>query len=234
MRIVLIVLIFSFSNSIQAKEWKNLKQYQKSTHNIELSPSDWFSSDRIQNTSVWKLANVYNLNNNKPEEYQNIIQRRDFYFWISKEFKSKGHKVIWQNMAYYISYKLRFMQKFPHCMFTSKKLKLFSQKANEVIFNSVFEKLNTLFNSDKIIKNEEAIQWDKKILYDEQYFWVESIYNGIDKKSLKQIEKIVKGKFIYALIVPKAIRFDGDISNPVERYQYALDIFRPFCENHFK
>jgi len=43
MKIIAFVLIFGFSLSIQGKEWKSLKQYQKVTKNEQLSPSDWLA-----------------------------------------------------------------------------------------------------------------------------------------------------------------------------------------------
>jgi hypothetical protein len=234
MRIAFIALALSFSFSVYAKEWKTLKQYQKATQKVQLSPSDWLTSDRKKNTSIWQDANAYNLLHDRPQDYQNITQRRDFYIWINHEFESQGREVLWQKMAYYISFKLRLLKSFPHCMFTLKNVKLYSQQASELIFNSAFVQLKALYTSEKVLTNEEAINWDKMMLHDEQYIWVESLYKDIDHKSLKQIERIVKGKFFYALVVPKAIRFEGDISNPAERYHYALNIFRPYCADHLK
>lgn len=234
MRIILFVLAFSFSFTIQAKEWKTLKHYQKLTQKAELSPSDWLTSDRINNTSVWKNANNYNLNNNMPNEYQSIKQRRDFYIWIDHEFEKIGHQVIWPKMALYISRKLRLLEKFPHVMFISKSVNEYVHQGSEMIFIDAFERLKELYCSKDILKNNDAIQWDKNMMHDEQFIWLESIYKKIDKKSIKKIERMAGGKFLYALVVPKAIRFEDDISNPEDRYQYALNVFRPYCINHFK
>jgi hypothetical protein len=232
MRVFIIVLVFGFSNCLQAKEWKNLKQYQISTQKEQLSSSDWLASDRKQNTLVWQYANIYNLNNNNPQEYQSIIQRRDFYYWIKTNIKAKGHEVIWQEMAYYISLKLRLLNTVPYCVFISKNVKNYARQANEVIFNNAFERLKMLYFSEEILKKEAAEQWDKMMLLDEQHIWVESIYRVLDQKSIKQIDRIVKRKFLYALVIPKAMRFDGDISSPEERYNYALNTFKPYFKNH--
>jgi len=234
MRIILCVLAFGFSFTMQAKEWKTLKHYQKFTQKEQLSPSDWLNSDRKKNTLVWQKANDYNLNNNKPNEYQTISQRRDFYIWIDQEFEKIGHEVIWQKMALYISQKLRLLETFPHVMFISKSVKEYVHQGSEMIFNYAFERLKELFYSKEILKNNDAIQWDKDMMHDEQYIWVESIYKKIDKKSLKQVERMASGKFLYALVVPKTIRFKDDISSPEDRYQYAINVFRPYCINYFK
>lgn len=234
MRIILFVLAFGFSFTIQAKEWKTLKHYQKFTQKEQFSLSDWLASDRRNNTLVWQKANSYNLLNNKPNEYQSIIERRDFYIWIDQEFKKIGHEVIWQKMALYISRKLRLLESFPHVMFISKSVKEYVHQGSEMIFNDAFERLKELFCSKEILKNNDAIQWDKDMMHDEQFIWVESIYKKIDEKSLKQIERMAKGQFLYALVVPKSIRFKDDISSPEDRYQYAINVFRPYCIIHFK
>ncbi len=234
MRTILFGLVFSVSFSIQAKEWKNLKQYQKVNLNEHLAPQDWLTSDRNKNTLVWQNANTYNLTNNKPQEYQTIKERRDFYVWIDNEFKIKGHEVIWQKMAYYISCKLRLLETFPHSMFSSKQVKDYARQGSEVVFNNTFERLIGIFDADVVLKNEEANQWDTTILHDEQYIWLEGVYKIIDKKSLIQIERMASGKFLYALVVPRAIRFKGDLSSPEERFNYAVNILRPYCKNQLK
>jgi len=234
MKTVLLVLAFGYSISIYAKEWKSLRQYQKATHQTSLSPSDWFASDRRQNTLVWQHSNAFNLSNDRPQEYQTINQRRDFYVWIINEFHEKGHEVNWPYMANYISRKLRLLETFPHCIFTSKHFKNYILQGSEVVFVNAFSRLRALYISDQVLNGNEGLLWDENMLHDEQYKWVQSIYLEFDTKDLKKIKRIVGGKFIYALVVPKPIRFEGDLSNPEVRYRYALNIFRPYCINHMK
>lgn len=234
MKIVCLVLVYSFSISIYAKEWKSMSQFQKTTQNLTLPDSDWLRSDRIKNTLVWQKANAYNLIHNNFQEYLTIIQRRDFYVWIDHEFKVKGHDVIWQRMACYISGKLKILESFPHEMLISKNVKAFVQLGSEVIFNKAFEELKSLYLYSGVLKENEALKWDQDMLHDEQFIWVESIYKIIDEKSLKKIKNMAKGKFLYAFLVPKAIRFKGDISEPNERYLYAINVFRPYCNSQLK
>jgi hypothetical protein len=234
MKIIVFVLAFGFSLSIQAKEWKSLRKYQKITQNERLSPSDWLASDRRQNSQVWQKANAYNLTHNRSSEYQTIKQYRDFYFWIDNEFTLKGHQVVWQKMAYFISCKLRMLETFPHGILVSNQVKAYARQGSQVVFNSAFERLKILFSSDQVLINESALLWDKTMLHDEQYLWIESVYKEIEKKSLKQIERMARGQFLYALVVPKAVRFKDNISKPEERYQYALHILRPYCITHLK
>ena len=234
MRIAPVALALCISFSIHAKEWKTLKQYQKATHETTLTPSDWLTSDRRQNSMVWQNANAFNLNHNLPSEYQTIKERRDFYKWINHEFETIGHEVVWQKMAFYISCKLRLLETFPHCLFTTKKVKSYAHQGSEMVFKNAFEKLKNCYNSEKVLKDDDALKWDKMMLHEEQFNWVESIYQSIDGRSLKHIERMAQGKFLYTFVVPKAIKFNGDISVPGERYTYALEILRPYCQNHLE
>ncbi|MCB0444080.1 MAG: Insecticidal toxin complex protein [Gelidibacter sp.] len=234
MRYHLVFLIFFCTTSFYAKEWKCLKTYQKATHKQELSPSDWLKSDRKQQTSVWKNANIYNLSHQKPEEYLTIKQRKDFYLWIVTELKAKGHDVVWPTMAYFISNKLRLLECFPYNLLTSKDMKAYALKGSEDVFVNSFKSLSLLYDSKTILKGEAAEKWDEHQLYTEQYVWIEAIYKMIDAKSLKHIERIAKGKSFYSIFVPKAIRFEGDISKPEERYNYAINKLKPYCKNRYQ
>lgn len=231
MKIVIYTLLFAISFSSEAKEWKNLKAYQKVSLNEKLPPSDWLKSDRKQNTLVWQNANTYNLTNNKPEEYKTIIQRRDFYTWFNAQIKAKGHEVVWPKMAYFISHKLRLIESFPHNIFTSKALKGYANKGSETVFNNAFSLLEQLWASQTILKGDAALQWDESILKKEQYIWIEDIYKTMDKSTVKKIERMAKGKFLYGLVVPNAIRFEGDISKAEDRFQYAMNTLRVYCKD---
>jgi len=228
MKYVLLCLFICFSNSIHSKEWKNLKTYQKTTQRIHLSASDWLKKDRKRNTLIWKKANAYNLEVNLPREYTSIIQRRDFYKWIFNELNDKGHEVLWPAMAHYISNKLRLVNTFPFNLLTRKKVKHYSYQGSEVVFNNAFQTLRELINSQVILKGESAIKWDSKLLRREQFEWLETIYKTIDERSLKTIDRIAKGKFLYAFVLPKKLRFKGDISKAEVRYNYAFNILKPY------
>jgi len=41
---------------------------------------------------------------------------------------------------------------------------------------------------------------------------------------------MAKGKFLYGLVLPKAIRFEGNISDAKDRYVFALEKLRVCCE----
>lgn len=217
-----------------ASEWTSLKQYQQETGFKELSSKDWLKSDRRKNTLRWQKANIYNLKNQNPHEYQSISQRRDFYEWYYKSLEAKDCQVIWPKMAHFISKKLRLTKAFPFNIFTSKNLKEYAYQGSETVFDSAFEFMEQLYDSEGVFDAEKAYEWDKMMLEKEQHYWLKGIYNTVDDKTLKTITKMAKGKCLYAILVPKEIRFKGDIENADTRYQYALDSLRPYCKEHYK
>lgn len=220
--------------TIVAKEWKCLKEFQKETNKATLPPQDWLKSDRKHKTAVWMNANQYNLINNRPQEYTTFKQRKDFFDWIDSELKAKGHEVVWPSMAYFICNKLRLLECFPYQMLTNKKMKLYAKQGSEVVFSNSFNALKELYLSPTILKAQDAKEWDKMILHDEQYIWIDAVYQTMDERSIKHIEQIAKGKSFYSMFVPKAIRFEGDISNAQDRYDFALHKLRYYCKSFDK
>lgn len=225
------LFLVAFTQSLFAKEWKNLKSYQEFSNQKNLPPSDWLRYDRINNTLIWQQANLYNLSNNRPQEYANIVQRRDFYNWIDSEIKAKGNQVLWFRMAYFISSRLHKMETFPLCIFINKNILDYAYNCSESVFNHAFMEIKKLYESESVLIENDALQWDKDLLYKEQYVWVNDVINRIDAKHIKKIENILQGKFLYSLLVPKEIRYHDRLSNNTQRYEYALQTLRPYCEN---
>ncbi|MEP1487723.1 MAG: hypothetical protein ABJK28_04790 [Algibacter sp.] len=120
MRLLLFFIILLSSHTVFAKEWKSLNCYQKTTQEKELSSSDWLKSDRLKNTLLWEQVNTYNLQNNLPQEYQSIVERRDFYKWLYQKLDKETHQVYWVKMAHFISKKMHLIEVFPYAFFTKK------------------------------------------------------------------------------------------------------------------
>jgi len=234
MRTCVFLFLIFLNSSLYAKEWKSLRVYQKTTQQEVLLPSDWLRSDRVHNTIVWQQANRYNLNNNLPKEYERIIERRDFYKWLNDELHMQGHEVVWPSMSYFISKKLHLVESFPFSIGFRKKMIQYVHEGSEDVFNNAFIAIGHLFNSENILSGDNALKWDKSVLLDEQYEWISGIYKNMDAQSLKTVGRIAKGKCLYGFVVPKKIRFKGDISNPKVRYEYAIEVLRPYCENSLK
>ncbi|MBQ0785937.1 MAG: Insecticidal toxin complex protein [Oceanihabitans sp.] len=226
--------LFFISISASSKEWKSLPQYKEETNKNILSEKDWLHSDRKQNTLIWQQANSYNLQNNFPEEYQTIKQRTDFYQWYYTEIDQKGHEVVWPKMAHFISNKLRLVKVFPYSLFITKNVKIYSYQGSETVFNNAFLDMNALYLSEAILKGEVAIHWDERMLYKEQFEWIEEIYKDMDANSLKTIERMAKGKGFYSIMLAKEIRLQGDISKASERYEYAMYVLRAYCKKWYE
>lgn len=234
MKYTWIFFILLINQNIVSKEYKSLKAFQKETGLSNLLASDWLTSDRRKVTDVWKQANHYNLENLQPQEYVTIAQRRDFYEWFYKSVETKGHEVVWPKMAHYISKKLQLTNVFPFNVFTKSEVKNYAYQGSHHVFTKAFPTLKSLFYSTETMDFDTVLEWDESILYQEQYVWLQELYDEMDSKTLKTIDKMVKGKGFYSLLVPSDIRFSGTISNAEARYQYALNALRPYCKNHYK
>lgn len=232
MKLFLYLLVFSITTLGYSKEYKNLKDYQTKSGNLDLKASDWLRKDRKNNTLVWQEANIYNLENNLPLEYQTIKQRTSFYLWLFKTLDKKHMRVVWPKMAYFISHKLESTQSFPFNIFTRKEVKLYAVRGSETVFIKAFETIKTLYFLKETVTEKEAFAWDEALIREEQYVWLQDIYNQIDAKTLKTIDKMAKGKCIYKIMVPKEVAFSGDLSSKENRYDYALNILRVYCEKN--
>ncbi|MBP0904582.1 Insecticidal toxin complex protein [Mariniflexile gromovii] len=231
MRIYCFLFLFVLNLSVYAKEWSSIRVYHKVTGKENLLPSDWLKSDRVNNTTVWQQANVFNLEYNLPNEYTGLAERKDFYNWVQAEVEKQGHQVVWFKMVDFITGKLHTMETFPNVVFVNKRIMNYAQSCSEIIFENSFSEIKKLFESAHILNEEAGLQWDKNMLYKEQYVWVDDIINTIDARSLKKIENILQGKCLYGLFVPRAIRFTGDLENKEMRYEYALNTLRPYFQN---
>ncbi|MFL0353560.1 Insecticidal toxin complex protein [Xanthomarina sp. GH4-25] len=234
MKLFLYVFFLCFTTISFSKEYKNLNEYQKKTGKLQLESSDWLRKDRKDNTLIWQQANLYNLKNNLPLEYKSIKERTDFYLWIYNALDAKGSEVVWPEMAHFISNKLENIKAFPFNIFTRKEVKRYATKGSETVFIKAFSKMKTLYFSESILKSDKALTWDEEIIHEEQYVWLEEIYNQVDSKTLKTIDKMAKGKCIYKFMVPKEVVFSGDLSNKENRYHYALKTLRPYCKTEYK
>ncbi|WP_159023012.1 Insecticidal toxin complex protein [Formosa sp. L2A11] len=226
---IFLILCLNF-NIVSAKEWKNLKTYQKETQFEVLSNGDWFTADRKQNSKVWQNANRFNLMQMHPENYTSVVQRLGFYMWFQKKIEQKGDEVYWVKMAAFISEKLSRIYTFPYKYIVKKSTIHSANYGSEIVFNNAFPYLRTLFLASEPLKNTAAETWDLKMLHLEQYDWVASVYEKIDAKNLKQISQIARGKGVYRLFVPKELAFTTDLKNPNHRYYYAVNVLLPYCK----
>ena len=110
-------------------------------------------------------------------------------------------------------------------------IKQYTKAGSAIVFKNAFIELHKLYLSKEILKGAQAKLWDKRIIKEEQFIWINSIYKTMDDKSIKTLECIAKGKGIYGLGVPKSIRFKGDLAKAEARYNYALEVLYPYCQH---
>ncbi|WP_066224908.1 hypothetical protein [Formosa haliotis] len=230
-QLCLTVMLFALQLAF-AKEYKSLKAFQAETNQEALQASDWLKSDRIKNTKVWKKANFFNLKQENYNAYTTVIQRLYFYKWIQVELDKNSHEIEWVHMAIFISDKLRLIGQFPFKYFLHKNTITYTNLGSAVVFEHAFPELKELLFSSEPLRGEPARTWDVNMLHKEQYIWVESVYQHMDEKSLKQISNIAKGNGVYGLFVEDALEFSGDLKDPDARYAYAINILLPYCRDN--
>ncbi|WP_299781994.1 Insecticidal toxin complex protein [uncultured Formosa sp.] len=230
MKLFFFLVLFLSLNVVFAKEWKNLTVYKKETKLETLPRGDWFTKDRKQNSIVWQQANRFNLLYMYPNQYTSVEQRLGFYIWLQHELDKKGNEIYWVKMASFVSEKLNVINIFPYKYVVKKTTIQNTNYGSEVVFNNSFYYLKDLFLAAKPLKNTTAEIWDLKMLYREQYEWVETVYQNIDTESLNQISQIAKGKGVYRFFVPKGLTFIGNLKNPDDRYYYAVNVLLPYCK----
>lgn len=233
MRYLVTLILFFFCVDSSAAEWKNFKAYQQKNGRNTLLPKDWLKKDRLKNTVTWQQANSFNLKNNSFLEYQTIKQRRDFYKWYALYIEKKGHKVVWPRMAHFISAKLNLATHYPYKMFLKNDVIDAAKIGSEKVFNSAFLSMYNLYSNTTVLNEKESLAWDEAILYKEQHIWVKEVYDTLNEKTLKRLAHIAKGKFVYAVVVPKKLRFKGCLASAQERYTYAMQTLRKHCENSY-
>ena len=54
------------------------------------------------------------------------------------------------------------------------------------------------------------------------------------QKDLKRLERIAKGKWPYSIVVPKEIRFEGNLEVAPDRLNYALEKLRAYCIERYR
>jgi hypothetical protein len=229
---VLFLFLFSFGFNLgTTQEWKNLKAYQKESGNLNLKEGNWLKKDRKQNTLIWQNANSYNLNLEKGNlKYKSISEIRDFYSWFDTEIRKQGHEVNGVGVAAVAASQLSkldngFIRFF---IVRNKEIVDFINDGSFVVFEFSFPLLQDLYNSDDLLKGEEAKNWSLKTGLQEQCEILEPLYNKLSDKALFRLSKMAKGKGIFKLGIPKALRFEGAINNCENRFNHAVNKLLPY------
>ena len=229
----LTIIIFLLLNTQIAfsQEWRNLKDYQKKTGQNVLQKGCWLKKDRKRNTETWKQVNKYNLSiDNGNLKYKTISQTRDFYLWFDEEREKLGHEINAVGVAAVVAGQLSYLDNyFIRTFFVrNKEVVWFGNEGSKKVLEFAFPLLKEVYFSNKILKEQEAKEWDIKNGKIEQCQIVEVILNQLSSKAIRKIERMVKGKGIYNLGVRNELKFEGDVRDCKTRYEHAFSKLYPY------
>lgn len=225
--IILSILVFlSSSNLTCAQEWKNLKSYQKETGYETLQEGCWLKKDRKKQNEVWKQANAFNIQFDDGNlKYQTISQIRDFYRWFDSEREEQGHEVHWAAIAAIAASQLSKLEiSFIRCFVVrNKEVVKFAHEGSIKVLEFAYPLLKKVYFSPIILKGETAENWDIEYGQNEQCIVLDTLYKKLSKKALHKLNRMVKGKGIYNLAIPKKLKYEGNIENCQERFEYGIN-----------
>jgi len=193
-----------------------------------LNQGDWYISDRLGNSAGWQNANVYNLTGGAYWEYNTISQRADFYSWLATDLSNRGFETMWVGAASVVAGQMALMDSEPLVAALSlyegadvmADVVAFANKGNRAIFNDVYPKLSKLYTGAPL-KGQAARSWDNVTLRNEQYNVVGPIYRVQSKSTISVLESMAKGKGIYGLGLTSALRFEGNLLSPSDRFNHG-------------
>lgn len=225
LNLTIIILLLLISQNAFTQEWKNLKDYKKTTGLNVLQNGCWLKKDRKRNTETWKQANKYNLSIDHGNlKYKTICQVRDFYLWFDDEREKLGHEINAVGVAALVAGQFSnfdnyFIRAF---IVRNKEVVWFGNEGSKKVLEFAFPLLKEVYFSNNILKDQEAKDWDIKNGKIEQCQILEAIYNQLSPKAIRKLERMAKGKGIYNFGVKNKLKFEGDIRDCKSRYKHAF------------
>ena len=191
----------------------------------------WLKKDRRKKTEVWKNANIFNLQDSIGyQKYRSITEIRDFYTWFDEKRKALGDEIEWVGYAAIASKQLSKIDGYfvRAWIVRNKEIIAFINFGSQEVFEFAFTLLRNVYYFSEPIKNEKALKWDMEYGRVEQCTIIEPLYEKLTPKALKKLNKMASGKGVYALGVPKEIRFDGNIASCENRVAHIQLKIKPF------
>lgn len=225
-----------FSLTLNAKEYKNLKQFTKHTGKTELPTTDWLTKDRKNNNSRWQAACKFNISQDTGSvEYTTISQRRDFYKWVYDASRAKGHEVVAPALAYVVTDIYSKIDKSFNRLFVPEWFVNFAYNGTERALKGQFKLLQELMQMDEPLKGEAAAAYDTNYLKQEQCITLDDVFNNLTEKQQKKLLKIGGGKGIYNLFVKNELEYNQPtLTNCQDRINYGEYVIKPYVKELFK
>ena len=210
------------------------------TPDTMLDTGDWTVSDRVYETARWQRANLINLINQRPHEYTQPHERRDFYLWVYNYTSGLGFETRWPLAAYIVASgaaRLSYGTPFEN------DVQVAARRGNQIIFDDVFPKLRTLVTGPAL-RGKEAQQWDAQTLSEEQTL-VQTMYTTTASETVDKFAGYARqrgflasagtlggftqphrsGGFHRARDTPP---FSGDIRSIDDRFNYGMRLADEF------
>ncbi len=213
------------------QEWENLKAYQKVTEKNSLMAGHWLKKDRKRQSEVWKQANSYNFTQESGNlKYKTISQIRDFYLWFDIERKKQGHEIEWIGIAEIAASQLSkldcgFIRTF---VVRNKEVVAFANEGSKEVFKFAFPLLKDIYFSSEPFIGKSAENWLLDYGRNEQCQILNPIYDKLSPKALHKLERMAKGKGLFALGIPKELRYVGDIKDCQSRFEHGAYKIRTY------
>jgi RHS repeat-associated protein len=213
-----------------AKEYDNIDDYKAENPNGNLDGGDghWLKSDRENQTAVWDKANSVNLQKADGfNEYSTITQRTAFYGWYAGKIDQEGYETNWPGAAFIVAGQMSNLDNSVIGWWVGADVVKFGNAGNKAIFDDVFDDLTALYNGPAL-KGQAALNWDNATLYNEQFNVVQPIYERQSAATISTLTKMAKGHgwfqgswTPYNIGVTGALRFEGNIMNPQDRFNHG-------------
>jgi len=216
------------------------REYPAGTDATRLHQGDWLVNDRVHATARWQTANLLNLVNQRPHEYTQPHERRDFYLWVYNYTSGLGFETRWPLAAYLVASgaaRLSYGTPFEN------DVQVAARRGNQIIFDDVFPKLRALVTGPPL-KGAAAQAWDAQTLSEEQEL-IQAMYTSTSSKTVDQFGRYARqkgflatagslsgftqphrrGRFHHAQDTPA---FSGDIRSIDDRFAYGMRLADQF------
>ncbi|MEQ8681341.1 MAG: SpvB/TcaC N-terminal domain-containing protein [Cyclobacteriaceae bacterium] len=190
------------------------------------SQGHWLSSDRSNNSQVWKTANAYNLNQESGyNQYATIEQRADFYGWFQSASENLGHEIKWAGAASEVAHGINMltweMGGLTDALgYSSPEAREFAQTGNRMIFEDVFPKLRSLYNGPAL-QGEDALNWDAMTLSQEQHL-IQPLYQSTPALGLLSAAAKQRLTFSSWVAPVKPFPRNGNLLDVSQRWEYGM------------
>lgn len=210
------------------------------TPESQLNDGDWLISDRVIASDRWDRANMHNLLQQRPHEYTQPHERRDFYLWIYNYTSERGFETRWPLAAYLVARGAAHLS-YGNDWIIDDDVQVAARRGNQIIFDDVFPKLRALVTGP-VLRGVAAQQWDAQTLSEEQTL-IQTMYTTMGQTTINDFGSVARGEsgLAYAASLIPSLRvtrphrdgiyhrgireiepFSGDIMSIDDRFRYGM------------